>query len=56
MRYLFIGDVDHLLWQSLGYQPIWMVAHPDVWKGAKVTAFRKVMSRYLRAERARFVA
>ena len=38
------------------YQPIWMVAHPDVWKGAKVTAFRKVMSRYLRAERARFVA
>lgn len=38
------------------YQPIWMVAHPDVWKGAKVTAFRKVMTRFLKTNRKNFVA
>ena len=38
------------------YQPIWIVAHPDVWKGAKVTAFRETMVRFLKGDRDRFVA
>lgn len=38
------------------YQPIWIVAHPDVWRSAKVTAFRETVVRALKAERHRFVA
>lgn len=38
------------------YLPIWIVAHPDVWKGAKVAAFRDTVVRYLKGQRALFVA
>ena len=38
------------------YADIWMVAHADVWGGAKVTAFRTVLRDWFRANRGAFVA
>ncbi len=38
------------------YMDLWMVAHPDVWPGAKVKAFREVLADDIRARRALFVA
>ncbi len=38
------------------YLDIWMVAHPDVWPGAKVAAFRDVLRADVRGRRALFVA
>ena len=38
------------------YQPIWIVAHPDVWKGAKVTAFRETVAHFLKGQRDLFVS
>lgn len=49
------GLVQVPLLEPKPYQPIWIVAHPDVWKGAKVAAFREVIVRFLRVERHRFV-
>lgn len=37
------------------YPAIWMVGHPDVWKGAKVRAFREVVGRYVKERRAVFL-
>lgn len=37
------------------YADIWVVAHPDVWRSAKVTAFRKVLVAYFRENRGVFV-
>lgn len=38
------------------YMDLWMVAHPDVWPGAKVKAFRDVLKADLKARRPFFVA
>lgn len=38
------------------YADIWVVAHADVWPGAKVTAFRKLLVAYFRQHRGRFTA
>ncbi len=38
------------------YPAVWVVAHADVWKGAKVRVFREMLIAYMRRERHRFVA
>ena len=38
------------------YWDIWMVAHPDVWPGAKVRAFRDVVRADIKSRRALFTA
>lgn len=38
------------------YPPIWVVAHPEVWKGAKVKAFRDHVVRFLKARRSDFIS
>ncbi|WP_093036771.1 LysR family transcriptional regulator [Roseovarius azorensis] len=38
------------------YAPIWVVAHADVWPGARVRAFREMLVGYFRQHRALFTA
>lgn len=38
------------------YADIWLVGHPDVWKSARVAAFRALLVPYFRAHRQDFVA
>lgn len=38
------------------YMDVWMVAHPDVWPGAKVRAFRDVLKADMKTRRAFFIA
>ena len=38
------------------YAPIWVVAHADVWPGAKVSAFRTLLKTYFREHQAEFLA
>jgi DNA-binding transcriptional LysR family regulator len=38
------------------YAPIWVVAHADVWPGAKVSAFRALLKVYFREHGAKFLA
>ncbi|MGH1415342.1 MAG: LysR family transcriptional regulator [Pelagimonas sp.] len=37
------------------YADIWVVAHPDVWPSARVTAFRDILVPYMKRKRAEFV-
>lgn len=38
------------------YMDIWLVGHPDVWRSAKVTAFREMLVPEFKSRRAEFVA
>ncbi|MEL6522416.1 MAG: LysR family transcriptional regulator, partial [Pseudomonadota bacterium] len=38
------------------YADVWIVGHPDIWASAKSMAFREIMVRFFRAERAVFLA
>lgn len=58
---VFLGRATPGLQQVPGlpvrpYSDIWVVAHPDVWPGAKLVAFREMLTRHFRANRHRFVA